>query len=573
MAPTTRCALALLLLSAAGAIRPPKPRRHGGTAAVRPRPFIDDAARVTFSTPSSLWPMAAKVTQPNNSVPCTWGDVLPNQYVPGCPDGGYPCPQYATLAEAQQACTVDYDCGGVTSQDSGGPPWETRHGPKAVTSAQGEMSYLITNDCHSSSGLCFALPADFVIVANASSFSNAILVDAMRRYTMMINTAYATTSTLPPSASVLRQLVVNVRRDAVLEFGMDESYALSVSAAGAILSAPTVWGALRGLETVSQLARHTWTTSTSGAVNASYNEICAVEIVDAPRFPFRGLMIDTSRHFMPVSVIKQVIELCAYLKINGLRFHLIDETSWSYYVPALPNITNTSAFSPLHIYYPADLAELVAFGRARGVIVYPEIDFPSHSEGLLQSLPEMGCLSADGTYRMYIDPLFPDLWPTMDKIFSTVNEIFPPEYPFHMGGDEVDRNEWATCPNAIKWAAAHGASGDVGNAVTRWWYTTMYNWLRSPPYNRVVMAWEDATDAVNASWAGATTGGLILEQWNGNPGEWNSGTCDIIKAANASVLISGPFHDVIGTGPSYNSNPEENYADMVCADDASSSLL
>lgn len=61
----------------------------------------------------------------------------------------------------------------------------------------------------------------------------------------------------------------------------------------------------------------------------------------------------------------------------GLRFHLIDETSWSYFVPALPNITNTSAFSPLHVYYPDDLRDLVAFGRARGVIVYPEIDFPS----------------------------------------------------------------------------------------------------------------------------------------------------------------------------------------------------
>ena len=90
----------------------------------------------------------------------------------------------------------------------------------------------------------------------------------------------------------------------------------------------------------------------------------------------------------------------------------------------------------------------------------------------------------------------------------------------------------------------------------------MYNWLAAPPYNRIVMAWEDATSGVNASWVGATTGGLILEQWNGNPGAWNSGTCGILNASNASVLISGPFHDVIGEGPSYNSNPEQNYADM-----------
>ena len=435
----------LLSLPVGDAARPLKPRRSGShsKAAIRVRPAVDASARASYSTPSSLWPMAATVTPPVNNVTCTWSDVLPNQYVPGCPDGGYPCARFATLAAAQAACSADYDCGGVTSQDSGGPPWETRHGPKAISSPQGEESYVITNDCHGSGGggICFVLPPDFTIVANTSSYSNPVLVGAMARYTMMINTAYATTTVLPPDAQLLRVLTLNVLGDEVLAFGMDESYSISVSASGATLNAPTVWGALRGLETVSQLARHTWTTSDAGAVNASFNEICAIEIVDAPRFPFRGLMIDTSRHFMPVSVIKQVIELCSYLKINGLRFHLIDETSWSYYVPLLPNITNVSAFSPLHVYYPDDLRELVAFGRARGVIVYPEIDFPSHSEGLLQSMPEMGCLSApdknNNTYRMYIDPLYPDLWPTMDKIFAVVNDVFPPEYPIHMGGDEV----------------------------------------------------------------------------------------------------------------------------------------
>jgi len=215
-----------------------------------------------------------------------------------------------------------------------------------------------------------------------------------------------------------------------------------------------------------------------------------------------------------------------------------------------------------HVYYPADLARLVAFGRARGIVVWPEVDFPSHSQGLLASLPEMGCV-APGGGRIYIDPLFAGLWPTMDKLFSGLNEIFPPEYPFHMGGDEVDRNEWATCASVKSWAAARGvAPADTANAVTKWWYAAMYSFLASPPYNRVVFAWEDATDAVDASWANASSGGLVLEQWNGDPGVWPSDTCAVLKA-NASVLVSGPFHDVIGTGPSYNSNPEQNYADVL----------
>ena len=558
--------VALFILAAGAALAARHvlpPQRDRGSRAVRQRPLVA-AAAASFSTPSSLWPMAQNLSLPPNKTPCNWSAMMDNYYVPGCADGGYPCARFATLEDAQAACELDYDCGGVTSQDTGSAPWETRHGPKAVQSDQGEKSFLITNACHGDGGVCFALPPDFAIVANASSFSNDVLVDAMQRYTTIINTAYAPTTVVPPQAQLLHALTVTVAGDAELAFGADESYVLTIDPSGsAALAAPTVWGALRGLETMSQLARHTWTTNDAGAVNASFNEVCATTVVDAPRFGYRGLMIDTSRHFMPVSVIKQVMELMSYLKMNALRFHLIDETSWSYYVPELPIITNTSAFSPLHVYYPEDLSELVAFGRSRGIIVYPEVDFPSHSQGLLTSIPEMGCLSpGPNSYRMYIDPLNPDLWPTMDKIFAVINEVFPPSYPIHMGGDEVNRNAWATCPSVIAWANAHGVSNNIANAITDWWYTSMFNWLRSPPYNRVVFAWEDATDAVNASWLGASSGGLVLEQWNGNPGAWNSGVCGIAQSSNASVLVSGPFHDVIGTGPSYNSNPEQNYADM-----------
>ena len=137
-----------------------------------------------------------------------------------------------------------------------------------------------------------------------------------------------------------------------------------------------------------------------------------------------------------------------------------------------------------------------------------------------------------------------------------------------MGGDEVDRNAWATCPSVIAWAANEGCAHGIANCVTDWWYTSMYNFLHAPPYNRQVFAWEDATDAVNASWAGASTGGLVLEQWNGSPDEWRSGVCDIARSSNAGVLVSGPFSDVLsppgkdyGAIP-YNSYPEKNYADL-----------
>lgn len=500
----------------------------------------------SFASPSSLWPLPLSVTEPPSGKPCTWSSLLPNAYIPGCADGGYPCTSFPTLAEAQAACAADVACGGVTSQDGGGPPWEPRHGTKTQFAPNAEASYLISNDCHADSGHCFALPAAFAVVASNASAKSDVLSAALARYTAIINTQVARTTRVPADRAQLAMLSVTVAsEDSTLRFGVEEGYTLNVTASGATLVADTVWGALRGLETASQLARHVWTTNAAGSLNASFNEMCATLVIDAPRFPVRGLMLDTSRHFMPVSVVKQAIDLAAYLKMNSVRLHLIDETSWSYYVPELPIITNTSAFSPLHVYQPDDLRELVVYGRLRGVVVWPEVDFPSHSQGLLDSLPEMGCLTpGPHPSRVYIDPVYPELWPTMDKIFRPLNDVFPPSYPFHMGGDEVDRNEWATCPSVVQWAAAHGiAPADTANGISSWWYTSMYNWLAAPPYNRVVFAWEDATDAVNGSWVGASTGGLVLEQWNGDTGVWPSDTCSILEK-NTSVLVAGPFHDV-----------------------------
>ena len=509
------CAAWLLLLAPLAAAAPrhaPPPLRRAPLRAP-PRP-LSSFSGASLSTPSTLWPAPARVTQPVNPTPCTWSAPVNDSYVPGCADGGYPCASFPTLAAAQAACAQDYLCGGVTSQDGGGAPWETRHGTRAVFSGQGETSYLVSNACHAAGAVCHVLPPDFTIAASGASCP--LLAAAMGRYAAMVSGANGPTVTPPPGASQLAALAVEVAPggcDVALAFGVNEYYELSVAAGGAVLRAPTVWGALRGLETFSQLARHTWTTSAAGALNASFNEVCEVEVEDAPRFPVRSLMLDTARHFMPVSVVKQVIELAAYLKLNSVRLHLIDTDSWSYYLPELPNVTNASAYSPRHVYYPADLAELVAFGRARGVIVWPEVDFPFHSSSILASIPQLGCLAPDGKSRQFIDPTFVDLWPTMAKVFGPLHDIFPPEYPVHMGGDEVDRNAWAQCPSVVAWAAGQGCTGSVANCVTDWWYTSLYNFLAAPPYSRVVFAWEDATDAVNASWVGASTGGLVLEQW------------------------------------------------------------
>lgn len=326
---------------------PPPPRARTAAPVRRARPLASFSG-VSVSTPNSLWPMAANVTQPFNPTPCEWSAPVNDSYIPGCADGGYPCQGFPTLLAAQAACAQDYLCGGVTSQDGGGAPWETRHGTRAIFSGQGEISYLISNGCHASGAVCHVLPPTFAITASGAT--NQVLANAMARYTIMVNTAVAPTTTAPPGATQIRGLDVAVASaDAALAFGVDESYSLTIAASGAALRAATVWGALRGLETFSQLARHTWTTNAAGAVNASFNEVCDVTVVDAPRFPMRSIMIDTARHFLPISVIKQVIDLASYLKLNSLRLHLIDTDSWALYLPDLPQASNTSAYTPRHV--------------------------------------------------------------------------------------------------------------------------------------------------------------------------------------------------------------------------------
>lgn len=151
-----------------------------------------------------------------------------------------------------------------------------------------------------------------------------------------------------------------------------------------------------------------------------------------------------------------------------------------------------------------------------------------------------------------MDPLYPQLWPTLKAIWSAMDAIFPPEYPFHMGGDEVEVNCWANCPSAIAWADENGITDTSGYAQYNWFETTLYSMLVNE-LNRTVMAWEDVTGFVNGNWSDVP-GKLILQQWDGSPGTWNWDTCAQL-ATGAGVVVAGPFTIL--------SNPQANYVDIA----------
>jgi hexosaminidase len=165
-----------------------------------------------------------------------------------------------------------------------------------------------------------------------------------------------------------------------LDFGIDESYNLIVPSTGFIdIKAKTWVGALRGLETLSQLA-----------VANKNNELVvhAANITDAPTYPHRGISLDTSRNFYPVEDILRTLEAQAYNKMNVFHWHVTDSQSWPLYFKSHPELSENGAYSDSEVYTPEDVEKVIDFAEDRGIRVILELDMPAHTASIGESYPE-----------------------------------------------------------------------------------------------------------------------------------------------------------------------------------------
>lgn len=216
----------------------------------------------------------------------------------------------------------------------------------------------------------------------------------------------------------------------------DESYTLKVDADGAIISANTRFGALRGMETLLQLIQN-------GPENTA---IPWVTIEDAPRFPWRGLLLDSARHFIPLNDIKRQIDGMAAAKLNVLHWHLTDDQGWRFTSKRYPKLTQLA--SDGQFYTPDQMREIVRYAADRGIRVVPEIDMPGHASAIAVAYPEL--MSAPGPYEMerhwgvlkpVLDPTKEATYTFAEAMVSELAAIFPDPY-LHIGGDEVDDTQW-----------------------------------------------------------------------------------------------------------------------------------
>ncbi|XP_035226677.1 beta-hexosaminidase subunit beta-like, partial [Stegodyphus dumicola] len=221
-------------------------------------------------------------------------------------------------------------------------------------------------------------PQSFYISSGASDCD--VIDEALRRYKKIavIDLKGHKQAGLPE----LQGLHVNVASGYECGYpkhGDDESYKLDVPASGvADLHANTVWGALRGLETFSQLVYQ----DKRGIllINSS-------KIEDEPRYKYRGMLIDTARHFQPIKTLKKNLDAMAYNKFNTFHWHIIDDQSFPLESKIYPNLTELAAYSPKHVYTHKNIRDIIRYARYRGIRVIPELDTPGHTQALGKAFP------------------------------------------------------------------------------------------------------------------------------------------------------------------------------------------
>jgi hexosaminidase len=236
-------------------------------------------------------------------------------------------------------------------------------------------------------------------------------------------------------------------KEAVQKLGEDESYQLVVNQSGAELSAENSLGILHGLQTLLQLVQPT---PTGFAVPV-------VTIKDAPRFPWRGLLIDVCRHFIPLDVLKRNVDAMAAVKMNVLHLHLSDNEGFRIESMKFPKLQEDGSNGSY--YTQAEMREFIAYAHERGIRLLPEFDVPGHSRSWLVGYPELA--SGPGPYTLVsnvdpvMDPTQEATYKFLDKFIGEMAGLFPDAY-FHIGGDEVNGQQWNANPKIQSFIRAHG---------------------------------------------------------------------------------------------------------------------
>lgn len=323
----------------------------------------------------------------------------------------------------------------------------------------------------------------------------------------------------PPASTSQPQFVIRTAGPsaAVEQLGEDESYRLEIAPTRVLLSAANPLGILHGLQTFLQLVK----TTPRGFAAAS------VTIEDGPRFPWRGLMIDSGRHFMPLDVIRQTLDGMEVVKLNVFHWHLSEDQGFRIESKVFPLLQQEGSDG---LYYTQDQVRgIIEYARDRGIRVIPEFDMPGHATAWFVGYPDLA--SGKGPYRIErkwgifdpaMDPTRETTYEFLDRFIGEMAALFPDAY-FHIGGDECNGKEWQANPRIVQYMRQHGIKD---NAALQAYFTGRVQKLVTKR-GKITVGWDEVLqpdtpkDVVIQSWRGQDS--LAQAALRGNRGILSAG--------------------------------------------------
>ncbi|MCD2322795.1 family 20 glycosylhydrolase [Sphingomonas sp. IC-56] len=330
----------------------------------------------------------------------------------------------------------------------------------------------------------------------------------------------------------------------------DEAYRLTVDARGIRIAASNDRGLVYGAMTAAQLL------SPDRAFGKPVR-VQAVTIEDAPRFGWRGLLMDVARHFQPIEDVYKIVDQMASVKLNTLHLHLTDDQGWRFEVKRYPKLTQLGGWrtppssggpvGPRHggFYTQEQLKALVAYAAERGVTIVPEIDLPGHAQALAAAYPEFSVFADapevghDWGVMPYLFNPAPEGMQFVKNVLDELVEVFPSTF-IHLGGDEAIKDQWERSPKVQAQIKALGLKSE--NELQSWMIGEFGKYLATKgrrligwdeilegglPASASVMSWRGEKGAVEAANQGhdvvlSPAPLLYLDQLQSNlPDEWN----------------------------------------------------
>lgn len=317
-----------------------------------------------------------------------------------------------------------------------------------------------------------------------------------------------------------------------LQDGRKEAYSINVSSDGILVRAVSPEGIYRATRTLLKSV---------GTEKASSVEFPSAEVSDWPRFGYRGLMLDVSRHFSDVEMVKRTIDMLALHQLNIFHWHLTDDQGWRIEIKSHPELTEVGAWRDDTVVgrylggtdYPTDgkrhggfytqeqIREIVAYAKERYIEIIPEIDLPGHTSAVLAAYPQLGCEDKEykvanrwGVIRDVLCAGNPASLDLFKDIMDEVCDLFPGKY-IHLGGDECVKDRWKACPKCQKKIRELGLK-DVGryskeDYLQSWFMGEVASFVQSK--GKRVIGWDEILegvpmdDSVIMSWRG-TEGGI-----------------------------------------------------------------